>query len=288
MRISTHMLQQTALRGIDRSLQTLAQAQEQATTGKRVNTLSDDPVDASQIMRMNGALRDIDQFQRNATAASTRLSTEDVVLTHARDLVKQAQSVASSAASAAVGSDERNAAVTELQQIHDQLVSLGNTQVGDEYIFGGSQSTNPPFQANGAYVGDSVTRQAQVDSQITLPTNHTGDQLFVPAISAIDTLTTQLQSGTPAQVDQTVTALGATAKQMLTLQTEEGSRLADIQSATQSLVSRTNTITDQVQSMQNVDPANALVNVLNAQQALERAYAVIGRVLQSSVLNQIP
>src|SRR5439155_10866573 len=113
--------------------------------GRRVRTMSDDPVAASQIMRLDGTLRDIGQYQRNATAATTRLSAEDAVLTSARALVDQARDIATSAASASPGSDERTAAVVALQHIHEQLVALGNTQVGDEYIFGGGHTTQAPF-----------------------------------------------------------------------------------------------------------------------------------------------
>lgn len=288
MRISTHMLQQGALRGLGRTLESLAQAQTEVTTGRRVNTMSDDPVDASQIMRMNGALRDIDQYKRNADAATTRLSAEDVVLTTARDLVQQARDVASSAGGAAIGSPERTAAIAQLQQIHDQLVSLGNTRVGDEYIFGGDQTTNPPFQSDGTYVGDSTVRQAAVDSQITVNTNHTGDQLFAPVFATLATLTTDLQSGTQAQVNQTASALTTQGQQLLTLQTQVGSRIADIQTTTTSLAARANDITGRVEAIRDADPAQSLVKVMSAQQALERAYAVIGKVLSSNILNEIP
>src|SRR6185503_12387067 len=94
MRISSSMLQKNALSGLGRSLADLARAQQDAATGRRVRTASDDPVDAAQIMRLDAHLRDVDQFRRNATAATTRLSAEDVVLTSARELLARARNLA--------------------------------------------------------------------------------------------------------------------------------------------------------------------------------------------------
>src|SRR5262245_16787411 len=98
MRISTHMLQQSARRGLAQNVENLARAQEEAATGRRILTVSDDPVDASQVMRLDAHLRDIEQFRRNAAAANTRLSTEDVVIKTARELLEQARDLALSGA----------------------------------------------------------------------------------------------------------------------------------------------------------------------------------------------
>jgi flagellin-like hook-associated protein FlgL len=85
MRISDRMMQMNTMAGLRTNLARLAEAQRHATSGKRIERTSDDPVDAAQAMRMDGQLSGIDQFKRNAVSATTRMSTETVVLKAARE-----------------------------------------------------------------------------------------------------------------------------------------------------------------------------------------------------------
>ena len=94
MRISDRMMQMNTMAGLRANLARLAEAQRHATSGKRIERTSDDPVDAAQAMRMDGQLSGIDQFKRNAVSATTRMSTETVVLKAARDLLDRARKLA--------------------------------------------------------------------------------------------------------------------------------------------------------------------------------------------------
>jgi flagellar hook-associated protein 3 FlgL len=287
MRISTYMMQQQMLRGLGRSLDSLARAQQDAATGRRVRTLSDHPVDASQIMRIDSHLRDIDQFNRNAAAAQTRLSAEDVVLTAARDLVSRAKNLALSGATESPSDPLRLAALAELRQIRDQLVSLGNTRIGDEYIFGGAQTQSPPFRADGAYLGDDTIRMAEIDDQVIVPTNHSGGWMFGPAFQALDALEQELQTGTSASIQGLAADLDTADRQMLYSQTEVGSRQREIESALEHLARRSNDLLDRREVLRDLDPAEAVAKVLAGQTALERAYAMVGRVLSTNFLDYL-
>jgi len=287
MRIASQLLYRSALRGLERNLAALARAQEEVATGRRVRTVSDDPVAASQIMRLDAHLRDIEQFQRNATAASTRLSTEDVVVTTARDLMQRARGLALSGATQSPDDPLRQAALADLRQIREQLVSLGNTRLGNEYLFGGAQTTSPPFLADGTYVGDATVRVAQIDDQVTIDTNHTGNALFQQAFQALDALETELETGTQASIQDCVGALAAAGQVLLAAQTEAGARMGAIQATSEHLARRSDDLTGQLESLRDVDPTEAVTRLLAAQTALERAYAAVGKVLSTNFLDYL-
>ena len=287
MRISTQMLQQGALRGLGNTLALLARAQEEAVTGRRVRTVSDDPIDASQIMRMAAHLRDIEQYRRNSAVAGTRLSTEDVVLTTARDLLARARNLALSGATQSPGDPLRQAAITEIRQIREQLISLGNTRVGNEYIFGGTSTAEPPFRADGTYVGDDTVRQAEIDDHVMLDTNHTGGTLFGGALQALEGVLGELQSGTQDSILRRLGDLSTAEQQALSAQTEVGSRLREIEMTGGHLARRAANFSDRCEALRDVDPTEASVKVIAAQTALERAYAVVGRVLSTNILDYL-
>ena len=94
MRISDRMIQMNTMTGLRTNQARLAEAQRHAASGKRVERLSDDPVDAARAMRMQGQLAGIDQFKRNAVSATTRISTEETALKASRDVLSRARKLA--------------------------------------------------------------------------------------------------------------------------------------------------------------------------------------------------
>jgi flagellar hook-associated protein 3 FlgL len=281
------MFQDDALRSVRDHLETLARLQEQATTGRRVRRVSDDPAAATQIMRSEAEVRDFEQFRRNGMEATTRLATEDVVLTSARDLLRQARGLAISVASRNPADPERQAMVAAIEQLRQQLVAYGNTRLGNEFIFGGASTTAPPFQPDGTYVGDDIVRLVEVDRGVLMPTNHIGDGIFSSALQGLADLEQELQTGTQASIDAVVSGLQAAEDQMVLAQSETGTRRQQISIASDSLARRTANLLDQRDGLRDVDPTEAAIKVVTAQSALERAYAAIGKVLSTNLLDYL-
>lgn len=75
----------------------------------------------------------------------------------------------------------RLAIAKDLKAIRDHFLSIANTSIGGEFIFGGSATTNPPFSPNGTYNGNNATLNALISSNNALPYNITGEELFFGA-----------------------------------------------------------------------------------------------------------
>jgi flagellar hook-associated protein 3 FlgL len=287
MRVSTRMFQDSALRSIRGNLETLARLQEQAATGRRVRTVSDDPGAATQIMRAEAEVRDFEQFRLSGVVASTRMGTEDVVLTSARNLLKQASGLAVGVAGRDPSDPQRQAMAAAIEQLRQELVAYGNTRVGNEYIFGGASSTSPPFQPDGTYVGDDVVRQIEIDRGVFMPTNHSGDSVFSSALQGLADLEQELRTGDQASINAALNDLQSAGDQFVLAQSETGTRLQQISATTTSLAQRTANLLDQRDALRDVDPAEVSVKVVVAQSALERAYAAIGKVLSTNLLDYL-
>lgn len=287
MRISTQQMQRNLTSGLRGRMAAIARAAAEASTGRRVRTLSDDPVDAAQIMRMESQVRDIDQFRRNGTFATTKLATEDIALTTVRDVLQRAKTLAMSTTSSNPGDPGRLAALASVRQLKEEVIALGNTRVGNEYIFGGDRSTAPPFQADGTFVGDGNTRQLAINDGVNVSLTHSGQPLFTDAIAGLEDLIQQLQSGTPAQVSAAIGDLEDATQQVMQLQSETGARLKDIQDTSAALARQSAALLDRRDSLRDVDPAEAIIKAQTEQAALERAYAVVSRVLQATLTNYL-
>jgi flagellar hook-associated protein 3 FlgL len=286
MRITNRIMQQNAQRSLQARLAAVARAQQEVATGRKILTVSDDPTSATQIMRLDSQLRDIEQYRRTGTAASTRLSSEDTVLKSARDLLARARTLALNAAESP-DDPVRKAALTLVQQIQSQLISLGNTRVGNEYIFGGAMTTSPPFTEDGTYVGDSSIRQAQIDGDMTLDISRPGDQVFATAIAALGQLAQELETGTPASIQARIPAITAADEDLLIRQAEVGAHLKQISDTGTILGYRAALAADSRDGLREADPTQAAVEAITAQNALERAYAAIGRIFSTSLLDYL-
>lgn len=287
MRISNQMLLRNTLRSVRVNVEALNLAQEQASTGRRIRTMSDDPVDASQIMRLDSQLRDIDQYRRNGAAARTRLASEDSVLTSVRDLMNQAKEAASSGAYDDAGDPLREASLDLVQRLKEQVVALGNTKVGNEYIFAGGRTDTPAFNDDGTYAGDGTVRRVRIDSGLMVDTNHTGDVLLGQSLAALDGLIHELETGDAASIRAAGVAVADAAEGLLTAQADVGSRLGQIDDVEARVTDRILKIEDRRTEVRDVDPTESVLRVVTAQTALERAYAVVGRVLSTNIFEYL-
>ncbi len=200
MRITTRWLQQSGLISLRRGTAALARAQDEAASGRRVRTVSDDPLDAARILRLDAELRDVDRYRRNGSWANARMATEDTVLTQVRDLLDQARRIGVAAANLPAGDPGRQSAIQQIQLLKDQIVSLGNTRIGEEYLFAGAQGTSPAFLPDGTYAGDGTVRRAEADGGVLIETTDTGDRLLGDSFAALDGLSQQLATGDAAAI----------------------------------------------------------------------------------------
>lgn len=72
----------------------------------------------------------------------------------------------------------RLAIAKDLKSIRDHFLTLANTSVGGEYIFGGTATTRMPFNADGSYNGNNATLNALLGSNNSVAYNITGAELF--------------------------------------------------------------------------------------------------------------
>src|SRR5262245_33134049 len=141
MRITNSLLQQRVLQNLQTNLAKFASTQGQIASGKRFERMSEDPLGGNQVMTADRALRGIEQYRRNSAAARTRTDAEEAALNQLTDLLTRAKELAVQEGSASGTALTRASVKAEVDGIIEQVVQLGNTQVGSEYIFAGNQVT---------------------------------------------------------------------------------------------------------------------------------------------------
>jgi flagellar hook-associated protein 3 FlgL len=181
MRVTSQSLSTQIIDSLQQAYQRVAQAQEVVTSGLRINHLSDDPIGATRVLGLRSVEASLAQYQSNINNSQPFLEAADTVLSNVTDGLNRAKEIALSMANDTNAPADRQSAAVEVQQIFQQILSLGNTVVENRSLFGGYLNGTAAF-AQGAnrvnYQGDNGQILIQTSANGSLPINLLGNQVF--------------------------------------------------------------------------------------------------------------
>jgi flagellar hook-associated protein 3 FlgL len=157
--------------------------QNELSTGKKVSSPSDDPVNASQIVTAQASVSRQASFSANQAYLEGELRQLESTLGSVGDTISTAREMLVSAGNGTFNNADRRSIATNLTSLRAQLVSLGNTRGSDgQHLFSGFQSSTTPFsQSAGSivYTGDAGTRGVMVANGLAIQSNVDGKSLFM-------------------------------------------------------------------------------------------------------------
>lgn len=165
-RVTNRMLTNNALNNIFRISDNIEKTALKLATGKRINKLSDDSVRIKSILGFRNSLSQREQFIRNITQGELLLNVADSALNDITIQLQRAIEIAVSAANATENATTRSFGAIEIDSMISQVISSGNIQVQNRYIFSGQKILTAPFSssASGAvYLGDRNELSIEID-----------------------------------------------------------------------------------------------------------------------------
>jgi len=183
MRISTQQQYLKSVDNMQRTQTNMAELQEQVSTGKRLQTPSDDPVAAAQVVKLERELAQYAKFEDNIDVTERRLQLEETILDSMYTATTRFKELGIYAGNSTLSAADRGTIATEVEELTEYMASLMNTQDSlGEYIFAGSKGGTEPYEQLGdgsyQYNGDDGQRQIQVGSNLYIPSNDSGSYLF--------------------------------------------------------------------------------------------------------------
>jgi flagellar hook-associated protein 3 FlgL len=159
----------------------MAFLQEQVASGKRILHPSDDPTGSSLALALYARKAENQGHSDTATAARTRVDEASSLVSQANELLGSARELVIQGMSTALGGNARAILATQIDQLREQMIQLANTNFDGEYIFGGTNSTQPPFVEGGLHSqwrGNDVQRRVLVGPGDEIDTGVPGSSLF--------------------------------------------------------------------------------------------------------------
>ncbi|MCH4199094.1 MAG: flagellar hook-associated protein FlgL [Clostridium tyrobutyricum] len=144
MRITNKSISNNFLVDMQRNLQNLSKVQQQVSSMKNFSKPSDDPLNVERSMQMQTSLNATDQYYSNITSALSSMETTDTTLGQLGTVLTNVRTDLVKAGDAGYTQDERDKVNDEVKQYVAQFAQILNTNLGGEYIFGGTQGLSKP------------------------------------------------------------------------------------------------------------------------------------------------
>ena len=187
-RLSTLQFNQSGVSTILDAQAEVARLQEQIGTGRRIMRPSDDPSGSVQLVKLNTELSKIESYQKNIAAVTSALSFEEVALNSANDVLLRVRELTIQGQTGTLAQSDRDAIANEIDILREQLLSIGNIQNAEgDYIFAGTASNKPAYDANAVFQGDAVVRQANIGEGIRVARGHSGAEVFEAVNGGLNT-----------------------------------------------------------------------------------------------------
>ena len=149
LRVTQGLMYNSFITNMNHSLSAYMESNIQASSQKRVNRPSDDPVNMGRILDTRATLSRLSVYEENAKMAMGWLSLSDSILGSGDGSVHNVLSLIKTldiqTATGTINQDNRLQIATAVRQYMEQLQSLANTRFGNQYIYAGHKTDAPPY-----------------------------------------------------------------------------------------------------------------------------------------------
>ena len=165
MGVADITLSQAITQQLNQQELSIANLEEQVSSGRSLNKPSDNPAAVTQVLQLSSQASQLSNWQANAQTATSWLGMGNNALNSAlndmqspRTLILQALNQGTQDATT------YQAAAQQLQGINADLLSTANTQYEGRPIFAGTSASSQAYDASGNYLGNTDTPNVVIGS----------------------------------------------------------------------------------------------------------------------------
>ena len=302
MRVTNQIITRNSKARLQSGLQGIDRLREDISSGIRIRKMSDDPTAAGEVVRTGSSMRAISQFRRNIDLGLARASAEEAVLNQLTNSLGRAIELGIAQGSATANAQTRLIAKTEVDSLIKYAVDLGNTRLGDDYLFGGTRSGEapmrvPPTPADGfSALTDGVTpvdpsgaiRLEIGDGAFVTPV-HNGTDVFLTtdALESLRALSTALGNNDVPGIQASIDRVTAANSQVQNLLGAQGARMNELEGARTNLEGMELTLKAFRADLRDTEVDKAIAELVGKQTLYQAAMSATSRILGLSLANYL-
>ncbi|HEU5109926.1 MAG TPA: flagellin [Micromonosporaceae bacterium] len=295
VRATQQSISARVMSGLQNNLTKMGRLQEQLSSGKLITRPSDSPTGTVSAMQLRSEIRSAEQYTRNADDGLGWLSTLDSTLTGSLEQVRRARDLTLQGMSSGAGGSpaSRAALRTEVENIRDSLIQLGNTKYLDRPVFGGITPGEVAYEADGTFragpvgeirrtVGDGASVRVDLDGPTAFGEDGADDQLF----AVLQSISANLD-GDPGALGEDLINLDTAIARLQTVLSGVGAGYNRVEQMRQSADNRVLALKGQLSDVEDIDLPQTIMDVKLQETAYQAALAATARVIQPSLMDYL-
>jgi flagellar hook-associated protein 3 FlgL len=277
------MMTENTIRSLNGNQDQINKIQQQISSGKLIQTPSEDPINASLSLQLKTSLSVSKGYQQTAALAKDWMSTADTSLDKLEELGSNAQNILLSGLNDTADASLRASSLApELSAIITQIVDLGNSKYMDNYVFSGVKVDTPAFDANTfAYQGISKTMYRSIGQNNKLVLNINGDEAISPLLQAVINARDQLAANDTTNLPNTLNDLKNALNTLTTARSANAARMQQVDDTISYLEKSDSGITAILTEKEDTNMAEADSTLLSYQNTYQTVLEVGSRTLSA-------
>jgi len=287
MRVANKTIYDSVKYNLGSIYEELNKANEIATTGKRINNLSDDPVGLTQSLNIRSNLASIEQMGRNISYGNSWLTASESAMTSVQNIISDTKVLCIQMANATIGPQQRSWAAGTVQNMLDEIVSLGNTDVAGNYIFAGSKTDTVPFDQDGTYNGDNNPFSIKISKNSTVEIGSDGQAVFGNIFNTLFDLKTALETNDLGGIQDAMGNLDGHFDDISAKISDVGSKMNRMEIKDRIYQDLNFSNTERLSKIEDADIAEAIMNVKAAELTYQTALASSSKVMTLTLVDYL-
>jgi flagellar hook-associated protein 3 FlgL len=297
MRISSQTVSDSIVRQIQQLGNQQAKLQTQVATGQRIFKPEDDPSAVGRVLNLESESRALKQYSRNVDRA-LELSQATYASVQQFKKVSDRASELGTLGAGVLGGDASAAYASEVDQLIEQALQLGNSKLRNDYLFAGTATDAPPYtatrDADGRVTGvtyDGNTDQAAIilSEATSIAPGSTGatNEGLRDYLNDLVALRDALLVNDPAAVSTAQEGLIEGEDLIVNSLAEHGGIQARIEATTALLISRSDDVEGVISGEADIDLPEYIVRLSQSQTAYQAALQSGANIMRLSLLDYI-
>jgi flagellar hook-associated protein 3 FlgL len=283
------------LSAINTAANQFAKAQQEVATGRRINSVSDDPLGASQAIGEHATMATIDAYTATSNSASAKLSATDNVLAGIVDKLSSAIVTGTSARGSTVDQTARDSAAQAIRGLRDSLVTDFNTTFNGTYLFSGTAVDQPSYAQVGGvwtYQGNADTAQVEVQHGQLVSTTVNGQAVAqgsdtTDVFTTLDQLADAIEAGDDDAITNGLAALDRAFDRTLQAQGRLGAAENSVDDATARLQVLRQAADTRRSTLEDANLAESATKMSQADTAYRAALGAVSSAERQSLLDYL-
>ncbi|MFW5985575.1 MAG: flagellar hook-associated protein FlgL [Halanaerobiaceae bacterium] len=289
MRVTNNVMNKNMMKNLSRNMEDLDDLNQRLSSGKKFQYPSESPIEAAHSLQFDAQISGNEQFQKNIDHAENWLKSTESSLKDAGEIMQRGRELAVYGANGSMTAEDRQSLAKEVKELKEELANVGNSKLGDRYLFSGQRTSTKPFTKNASdkfeFGGDYNEIIREVNPDIKMSINVNGQKALGDGIAALEKLEEGLQNNDQAKIDETIGDLDEASNQNIQYRAEAGAKMNRLELTLNRLKDDGVNLEKLKSKNEDADMAETITDLKMKESTYRAALATGARIIQPSLVD---